>query len=436
MWIVDASRRALRGPGLSILVHAAGLGVGLVANAFLARWLSPVGYGIYGFAFGLVFVISVPLHTGLATLVMRDAAQDVARRDYARLAGLVRGAPMFALACSLLGALVLLLVAWRDPWGKLADYSAAIAVATLLLPGLSLAAIAGAVLRGIGNPMLGQLPDAFVRPLLFAVAVGMAWWLGVAADGRVALTLHAVAAALAISLGVVLVATRLPKEVFHSKPNYAWRARMSALAPLSLLAGIQAVGSFVATASLGLSHSPDVVGTYRLAELGGSLAAMPLGAVSAYAAGGFARTHAMGDNARLQRDVSHAARISLFTVLPVAFVMFIAGKAAVQVAVGPAYVDAVVPMMILCLGQIANALAGPAGAVATMSGHHRQAVIAVGIALAVQVLLNVVLVPKYGSIGAAIATAASTIAWSHGLRLRVLRLTGVSTSPLHALGKR
>ena len=342
---------------------------------------------------------------------------------------------MFALVCSLVGALLLLLVVRLDPLGKLAPYAGAITMATLLLPGLSLAAIVGAVLRGIGSPLLGQMPDALLRPLLFSLTVATAWWFGVAADSRIALALHAIAAAGAIVAGVVLVVRRLPKEVFLSRPDFAWRARLSALTPLSLLAGIQAVSSFVATASLGLSHPPDVVGTYRLAELGAGLAAMPLGAVSAYAAGGFARAHALGDQIRLQHDVSQAARISLAVVLPLTLGLFLIGPTIVRIAVGEAYLGAVAPMLILCVGQLAGALAGPAGAVATMCGHHRQSVAAVCVGLAVHVVLNIVLVPKFGSVGAAIAAAASVVTWSQWLRLRVRHLTGVETSPLHVGGR-
>ena len=92
---------------------------------------------------------------------------------------------------------------------------------------------------------------------------------------------------------------------------------------------------------------------------------------------------------------------------------------------GPHYERAYVPLLVLTTGVALSALAGPAAAVATLAGEPRIAVISLMAGVVVNAGLNLMLIPRFGSNGAALGTAAgmlaaSIVAWAwtrHRFRL-------------------
>ena len=74
---------------------------------------------------------------------------------------------------------------------------------------------------------------------------------------------------------------------------------------------------------------------------------------------------------------------------------------------GAAFESASVPLVILAIGQLINAATGSVAYILMMTGHevcYRRATI---VAAVVNVVLGIILIPKYGAIGAAISTSAS-----------------------------
>ena len=71
-----------------------------------------------------------------------------------------------------------------------------------------------------------------------------------------------------------------------------------------------------------------------------------------------------------------------------------------------------------------------------MTGHERDTATGVGIAAAVNVTLNVLLIPLWGIEGAAIATAISLMTWNILLAVWVYRRLGIYTTAAGSLGLR
>jgi O-antigen/teichoic acid export membrane protein len=188
----------------------------------------------------------------------------------------------------------------------------------------------------------------------------------------------------------------------------------------------QAVASFV----LAYFGPPQAVGVYRVAELGASLVAMPLGALAIHYSADISRLIQQCDPVGLRAKLRQAARIAIAAACPVALAFLFFGRDLIEVAFGGTYDGAALPLAILCLAQIVNTLTGLAGIVMSMGGHHRESVVAVLAAMAMQLGLCLWLVPSHSVMGAAIASAAATLVWSQILRLRVRRHYRVNTLPI------
>lgn len=66
------------------------------------------------------------------------------------------------------------------------------------------------------------------------------------------------------------------------------------------------------------------------------------------------------------------------------------------------------------------------GYMMTMTGHHKQGAVVLGGSVVLNIVLNAILIPRYGIIGAALATCVATVAWNPVLVYLTWRYLGVN----------
>ncbi|MDQ3564372.1 MAG: polysaccharide biosynthesis C-terminal domain-containing protein [Pseudomonadota bacterium] len=91
-----------------------------------------------------------------------------------------------------------------------------------------------------------------------------------------------------------------------------------------------------------------------------------------------------------------SARVVLLVSLPVALSMIIFGRWILLTVFGLEFVSGATALAILSAAQIVNAAMGSVGLLLIMTGHERDTATGVGIAAAVNVTLNVLLIPVWG----------------------------------------
>lgn len=434
-------RRILPGEVTTKLGGPAAGSAGLrVANAFLAlltsvllaRLLGPAGYGTYAFAYAVVMLLALPAQAGLPTLLVREVARFDAEERWDLVAGLLRRSnQLVAFLALAVGGLALLVVRVAgDGWE--AEQTATFLWALTLLPLLALGNLRGAVLRGLRRVVQGQLPEFFIRPALFLLALLVALLVGpLLSPGsftlapRLAMALQAGAAFLAFAVGVWLLRRELPPEVRRSSPAYRTRAWLGSLLPLSLLAGMELINSQMDIVLLGVLASAGDVGVYRVAWSASLPVVFTLTGVNLVVAPYFARAHAEDNLPQLQRLATWSARVAGAVAVPAAMVLILFGGDILAFVFGEEYRAGGTALALLALGQLVNVAAGSVGTILNMTGHERDTMVGVGVAAAVNLLLNVVLIPIYGINGAATATMVSLVTWNVVLMLRVRRQVGV-----------
>jgi O-antigen/teichoic acid export membrane protein len=87
-------------------------------------------------------------------------------------------------------------------------------------------------------------------------------------------------------------------------------------------------------------------------------------------------------------------------------------------------------VVILSIGQIINAMMGSVGVLLLMAGYEREVAIAAAISAALNVLLNLIMIPSLGIAGAALAVAGSLFVWNVLLSVCVHRRLGIHTTVL------
>lgn len=420
----------LRGGAGTIALKIAHTFLALGATILLARMLGPDGYGTYAYVFALITLIAIPAKVGLPQLIVRETARAQAGEQWGLMRGLWRWGNLvvisFSLALVAASAMTVSVIAGRFSYVQIATF----AWALTLVPLIALGNLRGAALLGLRKVVQGQLPEYVVRPglLILLLLVAPLLWPGQVVTAAHAMGLNALAVAVAFTIGAWLLRRARPLPVTHAVPTYQARRWLVSAMPLALTAGLQLINSQTDIIMLGFFSSAEEVGVYRVAVQGATLVAFGLQAVNMVVAPHFARLYAQGNIAGLQRMVTASARVILLSTFPVVAAFLIFGKEMLSLLFGTAFVPAYTALAILCVGQLINAAMGSVGLLLTMTRHEKDAAWGVAVAAAVNVALNLILIPAFGINGAAVATAITLATWNVLLCRKVWQRIGVQSA--------
>jgi O-antigen/teichoic acid export membrane protein len=93
---------------------------------------------------------------------------------------------------------------------------------------------------------------------------------------------------------------------------------------------------------------------------------------------------------------------------------------------GPSFVDGHMIMAVLFCGILAKAMVGPGEVLLTMAGEQKICAAVYGLALAANLGLNIMLIPAWGLLGAATATAGAMVIEAILLHIVIRRKLGIA----------
>ncbi|RRQ20155.1 flippase [Guyparkeria sp. SCN-R1] len=416
----------------SLVIRAGNALLAFAVAVVLARMLGPERYGIYSFALAILMLTAIPAQVGVPQLVVRETARSQVTGDGGAMRGLWRWASVAVLLFSGGAFLVVAtLTLWTHSFGESNRVDTLLA-GLVLIPLMAFTNVGGACVRGLRKVLLGQLPESIVRPgVLLLLLLGWLAFVQPKAEfsAERAMLLYVVAAIVALIVATLLL-WRLRPEELRANPEPVYRSSewRSAVIPLALISGLHVVNSYADLIILGLFRPDDEVGIYRAVAQFALLIIFGLQAISQVLHPHFARLYAIGNKKILQRLVTTSARAILaLALIPFLTVLFFGGDL-LSLVFGSEYTGGATALVILAFGQLANAAFGSVGALLNMTGHERDTMRGMLIAMGVNVVLNVVLVPMYGMNGAAIATATSLFLWNAVLRHYVRKRLSIESS--------
>lgn len=387
-------------------------------QVFLARWLGPSDYGVYGLILAWVTLLTTFTVFGAPTAVLRFIPEYRAAKDLPRLHGVIGASLSLPL---LIGIVVALLTSALIGGTSLVQPSLRMPflIGIWIAPLLAVAEAQGGVARAFGKPVLSLTPLWIARPMfviLGAAAVGALTQM-LTATQAIGVTLAAVAVATlsqnyALRQGSSWPATGEVAYEFQKWIRVAtplWLASLALI--LSQRADLLIIGGFMSTEDVGLYEAAS-----RTALLGN----MVLTGVNFLAAPTFASLFAKDDHAGLNRTASAAARLAFWPTLPLVTGLVIFGDQVLGLF-GDSFVLVRWELAILATAQLVGAAVGSVGYLLNVTGHQRDTLRTLLIVSAVNIVLNLLVVPRWGIRGAAIVTAATTVGWNLWLYALVRR---------------
>lgn len=170
------------------------------------------------------------------------------------------------------------------------------------------------------------------------------------------------------------------------------------------------------------------VAIYRVATRLTSLATIPLISINAIAGPKFAEAYGNNDARGLHNSVRQATRMIFWSCVPILFIFLVFPKWGLY-TFGRGYTseEAVTVFIIVTLGQVANVLTGPVTVLLNMTGRQKVTMYYALATVVIDISLNLILIPMYGLIGAAIATAVSRTVLNFGCAMQIYFSMGIST---------
>lgn len=394
-----------RGATAAFLLQVLGAGLSFVLNLVLARKLGADGAGIYFLALTIAVFASVIGRLGMDNSLLRFVASGAAAGDWKRVTGVSRQGVAVTAATSAAVASVLFFLA---PWISTGVFRQPELVAPLrflalaIIP-LSLLNIMAQMLKGMKRIQQGIIIQSVALPT--AILGLLAIFSFTALDVTRVTLLYGISTLLVLAIGMVFWHYSVPIGGF-SRGKFDFKLLMSTSFPLFWGAAMNLVMASTDTFMLGIFKDEATVGLYNIAARTALLTGYVLMAVNSVVAPKFAALYAQGGREELGGVARNASAIITLATLPVLLV-FILAPGAVLRLFGPEFGKAAPALVILSLGQFINVITGSVGYLLMMCGQERALRNNIILMTILNVILNILLVPPFGIIGAALAMASS-----------------------------
>jgi len=181
--------------------------------------------------------------------------------------------------------------------------------------------------------------------------------------------------------------------------------------PLLISGSLFLVISWTDTLSIGYYKSSTDVGIYRIAFKVATLITFIQFAVNSIAAPTIASLYAEDDLTALRKYIKYIGVINAAFAIPITLFIIVFSEPLLNLF-GAEYTSGMVLLPILAIGQLVNALAGPVMYILNMTGKEKLSQRIMIWMTGLNIILNVVLIPRYGIVGAAIATTISMVTWN------------------------
>lgn len=395
----------------SFIIQAGSAALVAFSNIILARVMGVEEYGVYTFAFSLAFILSGITTSGFVNMLIRRTAAYIETKEYSLLKGFTNWSLKYTLTIGVLVATTACIVFLTINFSSITNKST-ILIALITIPLLSLLIIYQSILNGGHFIIQSQLPEKILKP--FVIVLGSVIFF-VATNNTINSKTTALINIAATLIALAFSFISFKKNIFSLIAKEISKTETSVWVKnyfgLLLLGIIYIINSRLDVLLIGFMRTPEEVGIYNAGSKISEIITFSLFVINIGLAPMISKLYISGQTEALQKLVTKTSRIALFIAIPVLLIIIFAGQY-ILTLFGEKFIAGYHILIILSIAQMASILAGSSNYLLIMTGNENMATTSLIISLVINVLLSVLLIPKYGIEGAAYATAISTISWN------------------------
>jgi O-antigen/teichoic acid export membrane protein len=394
--------------GTIFIIRVVSAALAYLSQILLARWMGGSDYGVYVYVWTWVLLLGSMMDFGISVSAQKLIPEYRASGDHALLRGFLSGSRWMTFIVSavvslLLAGIVKIASPWIEPGTMVPLY-----IGCLTLPAFVVANTQDGIARSHDWMRLGLMPQFVVRQSLIIGFTAGAVALGFNLGATAAMLASAAAVWIAMIGQMIVLNRRLGGHVEPGPKSYDFRGWLAVSLPILMVEGFYLLLSYTDVLLLQQFRSSEEVGIYFAVVKTLALVSFIHYAMSATTAHRFAEYHATGDKDRLSAYVAHAIKWTFWPSLAATAVLLAFGKPLLWLF-GPQFVGGYDIMFIAAIGLVVRSAIGPVERLLNMLGHQHVCALAYASAFVMNVVLCVMLIPRFGGHGAAAATSLALV---------------------------
>lgn len=411
------TRQVVRGASITFLGMIFQLGMSFVSGIIVTRMIGPSAYGVFSLARTLCESVTIFTKLGFDIGIVRYFGENVATGRAESNARFLKLVLTVVLGLSLIPVLAIYLgggVLLERNVYKYPDFAQVMMAMILSVPFMALTQVLGGAFRGTLRIRPRVIAELFMQPsarlLIIVFLFLLGWRLWAAIVGTVL--------SFAIVTAYLLVLAkrgffRRAERTVTASPESAlpWRELVTVGKYSIVISLTVAVAMLLAKADiimLGYFSSADQVGQYAVMQMIVGLILLSNAALNQAVAPMLARLHKEGNSVEMRRLIHQHARWVMITSLPM-FLIIAAFGAHILRIFGNEFAVESSALALLALAQLVLAVLSSAGFMLSMTGRHMLEFYTMFIALVCNIVLNYLLIPEMGIMGAAIGTLSAVV---------------------------
>jgi O-antigen/teichoic acid export membrane protein len=394
--------------GTIFIIRVVSAGLAYLSQILLARWMGGSDYGVYVYVWTWVLLLGSMMDFGISVSAQKLIPEYRTRGEHALLRGFLSGSRwMTFIVSSIVSLLLAGVVKMLSPWIE-AGVVVPLTIGCATLPAFVVANTQDGIARSHDWMRLGLMPQFVVRQSLIIGFTAGAFAFGFNLGATAAMLASAAAVWIAM-LGQMIVMNRRLRDTIEAGPKtYDFRGWLAVSLPILMVEGFYLLLSYTDVLLLQQFRSSEEVGVYFAVVKTLALVSFIHYAMSATTAHRFAEYHATGDRARLSAYVTHAIKWTFWPSLAATAALLVFGKPLLWLF-GPQFVAGYDIMFIAAIGLVVRAAIGPVERLLNMLGHQHICALAYASAFVMNVVLCMLLIPRFGGHGAAAATSLALV---------------------------
>ncbi|WP_418512681.1 flippase [Corallibacter sp.] len=217
----------------------------------------------------------------------------------------------------------------------------------------------------------------------------------------------------ALIIAVILLKIRLDKSFFHKEKNFPYSLKqiLSISFPMMLANSFVLMLSWTNILLLGYFSNEFDVGIYNATERLAELSGLALIAINSIAAPKFAEAYSNNDFKKIEEVTKKSTKMIFLSSVPILLVLLLFGEFLLGFF-GPEFTIGFWSLVFLCFGRFFSAISGSVGYILQMTNNQNVFQKVIFLAFIINLVMSIILIPKYGFVGAAIAKFVSAVFWN------------------------
>lgn len=397
------------GTGFSIIGKLTGRALHAVGQIIMAQFLGPVQFGLYAIGWTLFRIISLIAPMGLDQGVIRFASDTQINQRSQIKSILIQ---IFKLAL-ISGLLIGIIIFFTAPWlattfFQKPDLKIVFRWFAFGIPAISLLKVSSASTLVSQNVKYAIYSEELLQPAANMVLVIIFYWMGLGLIGTLAASVSSFIIALILAYHYI-------KKLYPGLYDNISKSPINnkTLLTFSLPSAMGVTFSILITLNdrimLGYFRSEFEAGIYQAILLFSLFFITVLSAIKTIFAPMISELYQSGNKRRVHDLFRVSTKWGLYLCIPVILIIVFNAEDVIALIYGKDYLLGVTALVILTLGQLANIGTGPIDYVLIMTGHQNDWVVTTGIMFLFNTVLNLMLIPTYGIIGASLSVAITTV---------------------------